>query len=1492
MKCVLMERGLWGFVKGSIVKPEPLTAAGGASPADVAKSAEAVNQFELRSDKAFSLIALYVEKNLQVHVASKNTAKEAWESLQKHFEFVSVMQIVRVTRRFYAAKMEEGGDLMKHITEMTSLAEQLREMKEEVSSKKFAIVMLGSLPESYDNFLTSMNARDAEQLDWDNVKGVLVEEYLNRQEKEKQKEADDALFTRGGRGGRRGKPRGGRGGGQDGGGRFHPYKQSDDGPSREPFKGNCFACGLVGHKSWSKDCPKQQKTEQTQEANFAYHETDMALLTYTEVNNIDGNVCEEFPNDSHSGVVNRETSVNIVVGVCKWFIACVMILFSSMSKQWVNFVNSCNQTVIETWTPSNVCDAFETEELALVSSCDVSESSKCEWYIDSGATNHMTYDVDMLTDVVYHEKPTPVFLGDKSIVLSYAVGKLRLKTACPNGTCLAMSHVLFVPKLVKNLLSVRAMTRLGAEVRFVRDKCIVVKNNKFIEIGASVNGSLYIFNSCVASSLQSAFISSVPPPPPSVVPSVVKPPVVSPVASPPAVVLPPAESIVPSSLMLWHQRFGHLNMNEIKRLSRNDDIVVGMKVDKGVHFYDKGCEPCALGKMHRLPFPKQSENRASRTLEIVHTDLCGPLQVDSLGGSRYFLTFTDDFSRHTTVYFLKKKSEVLSKFQEYVRHVENMSNQQLKQLNVINTIRSDNGGEYTSGDFTKYCKDKGISRQFTNPHSPQQNGVSERLNRTIMEGARSMLYQAKLPLKFWAEAVSTIVYLRNRSPTTSLKGNTPFEYWFQKKPDVSNLRVFGCICYVHVPDALRKKLDPKSYKAVFMGYPDGTKGFKVYDVERGVFTRSHSVLFHEDKFPDFKLEVNSHDDPSHMIFPGDIGDEDNEEIHDKSQNDSSESLEDDTPVGGVENDIPVNPVGVQHGEIENNHGPRDIPNVRGTYEETFMDQVANLDSVRIRKPPSRFIEDSADLTFDSCCLASLTSDLDEPKSFKQAARGKHSEKWKAAMSDEFRSLEVNQTWELVPRPTDQNVIGCRWVYKLKRGADGSITRHKARLVAQGYSQTEGIDYEEVFAPVAHASTIRTLLSFANSNNLEVHQMDVKTAFLHGVLDCDLYMEQPEGYVDPDKPDYVCKLNKGLYGLKQAARCWNETLDKHLIDSGFVKASADSCIYVKIVDQSFVIMAVYVDDVIPVSNDPSFLAAEKAALCQRFEMVDNGPVEYFLGMLIRRDRENRVLSISQPNYIHDVLVRFGMADCNPVTTPIEPGVKYDMLGEEDEPFDTRTYQQAIGCLTYLSTSTRPDIAAAVGMLSKFNARPSAAHWVAVKRILRYLRGTYDYGLVFVGGKNDNLSAFSDADWAGDVVTRRSTSGYVMKFGNSTVSWCSRRQATVAKSSTEAEYVALSQATQEVVWLRRLLVDLGMKVNSPTMILEDNQGAIDLSRNPKHHNRTKHIDVSYHFTRERMATKEIDVRHVPTGDNIADIMTKGLAKGPFEKFRKMLGVWRCS
>ena len=878
-------------------------------------------------------------------------------------------------------------------------------------------------------------------------------------------------------------------------------------------------------------------------------------------------------------------------------------------------------------------------------------------------------------------------------------------------------------------------------------------------------------------------------------------------------------------------------------------LATGIDLSKSCPSVDK-CEPCIFGKMQRSSLPKKSKSRSAKSLELLHTDLCGPMQIPSIGGSRYFFSVTDDYSRYKNVYFLKTKDEALHKFKEYVNQMENFTN------NKVKSVRSDNGGEYISNAFLEYCAEKGIHHEFSNPYTPEQNGVSERLNRTLMESARSMLFHARLPLLFWAEAVKCATYICNRSPTAALKDKTPYECWYGSKPDLSNLRVFGCLSYVHVPNELRRKLDPKAEKCIFMGYPDGTKGFKLYNLETRKFLRSRSVLFCEEEFHDFQVKVTPNE---YVTFFSDHHERNDD--HDEDENNPDEVVEDDIVVNNQERTVPL------------------------TYEEQFISEVENLNQVRLRKQPNRLIE-SANLVAEYCFATSLITETDEPNSVEDALSNPN---WVQAMKSEMNAMHDNNTWELVPRPVGKNIVGSRWIFKIKRNADGSINRYKARLVAQGFSQEQGIDFSEVFSPVARSVTIRSLLAVANIHNLEIHQMDVTTAFLNGDLDYEIYMEQPRGFIDAEHPTYVCKLKKSIYGLKQAARCWNTTLTQYLASVGYVKSTADDCVYVKTMKDNFVILALYVDDVIPISNNILMLENEKKQLKNQFEMVDNGCIHFILGMQITRDRINKVLTISHPNYLNSMLKKFNMENCRPVATPLEIGRKFQKASGDDELFgDVSLYQQAIGCLTYAATTTRPDIAVAVSILSQYMSKPTIDHWIGVKRVLRYIRGTLNYGLSFSTGDTNGLIGYSDSDWAGDPDTRRSTSGYVFFIGQALVSWSSRKQATVAKSSTEAEYVALSGATQETIWLRRLLTDINFGTDYPTVIYEDNQGAIDLSKNPKHHSRVKHIDIAYHFSRERVASNEIDVIYCPTDRMIADVMTKPLSKDKFERYRSLLGV----
>jgi hypothetical protein len=467
------------------------------------------------------------------------------------------------------------------------------------------------------------------------------------------------------------------------------------------------------------------------------------------------------------------------------------------------------------------------------------------------------------------------------------------------------------------------------------------------------------------------------------------------------------------------------------------------------------------------------------------------------------------------------------------------------------------------------------------------------------------------------------------------------------------------------------------------------------------------------------------------------------------------------------------------------------------------------------------------------------------------------------------------------------------VWKTKLQADGSVGRYKARLVVKGYQQREGIDYNEVFAPVLHYTTLRAMLALAAANDMHLHLMDVKSAFLNGDIGDDVvvFMEVPPtlANTNADGVPLVCRLKKTLYGLKQSPRAWASMLTDWLLDQGFTRSEADPCLYIKdIGTPKALAIGVFVDDLICAASGLSILNAFKASISARFKMTDQGELTYVLGLQVDRDRSARTLFLSQHRYTLEVLDRFGMLECRPVGTPLVP---HTTLGTEAEAnqsalADVVLYSSVVGSLMYLATCTRPDISAAVGQLARHMAKPMTHHLAAAKHVLRYLAGTRDLGITYTGSQHPNvLTGYADADFAGDLDTRRSTTGNLFLLNGAAISWISKRQTTVSTSTAEAEYTSLFTATQEAVHLRYLLADLGVDTGAIT-IFEDNQPAIHIATNPVTSSRSKHFDVRLHYTREKIRDGTINVVYVATSEMLADLLTKGLDKAKTMKLRSLV------
>ncbi|KAK3876705.1 hypothetical protein Pcinc_018517 [Petrolisthes cinctipes] len=858
-------------------------------------------------------------------------------------------------------------------------------------------------------------------------------------------------------------------------------------------------------------------------------------------------------------------------------------------------------------------------------------------------------------------------------------------------------------------------------------------------------------------------------------------------------------------------RYGHLGIDNLKILVR-DDLVDGLNFDvnKELEF----CEACVKGKSKKSPFPCNKVKPDREPLELIHSDVCGKINEKSLSNGEYFVTFIDDATRYVWVYILKGKHEVFAKFKEWKKCVENQMGRKIK------ILRTDNGGEYKSNDFEQYLIGEGIRHEYTIPKTPEQNGVSERMNRTLVEQIRAMLIDSGLPHRFWAEALSTACYLKNRSPARALKGKTPCQALMGKKPTVHHLRVLGCVCYAHVPKDERRKLDPKSVKCIFLGYGSEVKGYRLFDLEKKRILNSRDVTFDESHY-EFKKEKDVVQTETPTI-----------EIMHSEEWVSDDDDDDEQP------DLPVRL------------------------------------SERVKRPP--------DIYGEWVSVGHKTSD---PTSVSEALLSDDKEHWMDAMKQEMSSIQESDVYELVELPKGSKSLKCRWVFKKKILSNGSVERYKARLVAQGCSQKFGIDYDETFCPVARFESVRTVLALASQRGMKLHHMDVTTAFLNGTLMEEVYMK-PDGFVEQGKETMVCKLKKSIYGLKQSLRCWNYTLDSSLRELGFVQTSGDPCIYVNLED--FFIVAVYVDDIILACNCDDKVRKVKDSLSSQFKLKDLGELQYFLGVKVVQDTVKGQIWIDQPLYIENILKKFGMEDSKPVETPADPNQKVCKATDECTIFDKEQYQSAVGSLLYLSVKTRPDIAYAVNSVTRYSTKPTSQHWKAVKRIMRYLKGTRDLGILYNYNGSTDFVGYSDADWAGDIKDRKSTSGYCFHLGGGPVSWSSKKQSCVALSTAEAEYMALASAIQEAVWLRKLAVDIQIDCKGPLLLYEDNQSTIAMSKNPQFHGKTKHIDIKFHYVLEKCNENVIQLVYCPTNDMIADIFTKGLNKDKFKRLREMLGM----
>ncbi|GJZ19957.1 retrovirus-related pol polyprotein from transposon TNT 1-94 [Tanacetum coccineum] len=850
---------------------------------------------------------------------------------------------------------------------------------------------------------------------------------------------------------------------------------------------------------------------------------------------------------------------------------------------------------------------------------------------------------------------------------------------------------------------------------------------------------------------------------------------------------------------LWHRRLSHLNFGAINHLARHG-LVRGLpklKFEK-----DHLCSACALGKSTKKPHKPKSEDTNQEKLYLLHMDLCGPMRVASVNGKKYILVIVNDYSRFIWVKCL-----------------------------------TDNGTEFVNQTLREYYEKVGISHETSVARSPQQNGVVERRNRTLIEAARTMLIYAKAPLFLWAEAVATTCYTQNYSMIRLRHGKTPYELLHNKPPDLSYLHVFGALCYPTNDSENLGKLQPKADIGIFIGYAPMKKAFRIYNRRTGRILETIHVNF--DELTVMASEHSSSGPALHEMTPATITPEVIALIDEvvarepavSTSTPSSSTVDQDAPSLSNSQTIPKTPPPVILNDVEENNHDIEVAHMgNGPYFgvpilEISSDQPSLSDTIHRIVHPDHQISEHNNKWTKNHPLENIIGELARPVS----TRLQLHEQALFCYYDAFLTVVEPKTYK------DALTQTC-WIEAMQEELNE-------------FERPEGIDFVESFAPVARLEAIRIFLAFAAHMNMVVYQMDVKTAFLNGNLREEVYVSQLDGFVDKDNPNYVYKLKKALYGLKQAPHVWYDMLSSFLISQDFSKGLVDPTLFIRREGKELLLVQIYVDDIIFAASTPELCDLFAKIMCSKFKMSMMGKISFFLGLQI--SQSPRGIFINQSKYALESLKKYGFDSCDPVDTPM---VEKSNLDEDKE-----------------------------GKA----ARPTEKHLITVKRIFRYLKGTVHRGLWYPKDSSIALTAFADADHAGCQDTRHSTSGSIQLLGDRLVNWSSKRQKSAAISSTEAEYIALSSCYAQILWMRSQLTNYGFGFNKIPMYC-DNKSAITLCCNNVQHSRSKHIDIRFHFIKEHVENGVIKLYFVNMEYQLADIFTKALGQKRIEFLINKLGM----
>ncbi|QRV96308.1 Retrovirus-related Pol polyprotein from transposon TNT 1-94 [Ceratobasidium sp. AG-Ba] len=1381
--------------------------------------------------RALSNIRLRVDGNVLTHIQSCTYSADAWDLLAATYQVKGTVGLIDLRRKFFSHRMSETDDIEEHIQRMRGWFQQLNQIAPGTCTEvDWITTLVASLPDSWDTFTQSISfqfdASDANILA--NQISDLRSRILAEAHRRNTRNGEAKSFFSSN------KPN---------------HNRSTRTESRAPdkSKSKCNNCGKIGH--WAAECRapgggayKRSHQNKSNKGNFHNRRFDS-------------------PKKHQNG--NARTHIAI---------------------------------------------SGETEDYAFASRYKQTKSiskRKQIWLADSGTTTHIAKERSAFHSYTQATGYITGVAGQEPIVGRGTV-LLRCKTG-PNKhqySTIKLTNVAHVPDAPVNLISLSLMTDKGMRISLERDRLTVLSpNNDKVAIGSKLRdravGNLWSINAQTISDPQAESEKS------------------------------NGEIVMfkqkGRTWLEWHKTLGHINVKTLKRL-KETNAVDGMEIAEDSEGLNFECNACMQSKAHVQPFPKDSRTVASEIGELVVTDVWGPARIASIGKYKYYVSFTDVATRFTIIAFLRHKDETINGYESFEAMINTQKDKRIKR------VRFDNGGEFVNKEWTDHTKLNGTILETTAPYSAQQNGIAERLNRTLAEKARAMMIEASAPKFLWSEAIAYACYLKNRTPT-QVNGKfwkTPYELFWNKRPEISRLRPWGAKCYILNQGENVSKLDAKTFTGIFTGISDVQgKSWRYYKTGANRILHSRNVSFPrvyahdlgtqqdpdwgETVVPPAEGEMSQSDSAAERLKePTGIGGEHSSKVESESKpsNDSKgkgELKDIKTKVEVVKS--PTNsPTSTHSAQTESSTLPsrstmRFVPRDKSNPE---LDDIKPLNTRTRRGDPNadlRIMESErggvkskpqdptptgkAMFTIDSelsnmvtgyayptstCTSDSDTdyeSDTDSDDDAIMASTNESSIGSPPTIptyldSPSLKPIDLPSYDELAPESpvadseddtvpewalaaqvpssvdnpsVEQALAGPdadKWKAAMeietntlqKMGTfepvelpkDRKAIGNKARLVAQGFSQAPGIDFGQTFAPV----------------------LDVHSAYLNADVDEELYMRQIPYF--EDGTNRVLKLKRSLYGLKQAGRMWNKLFDSKLKRIGYQACKTDACVYRRITtrdDQLQVaILAIHVDDIMVATstNNTDQVISE---LLREFEMRDLGPIRHFLGINFIRDLESA-----------------GLKNAYAAHTPMTPNVQLTRHEGTKPNFNYGMY------------------------IAQFTSCFGPTHVTAVKHTIRYLKGTASRGLTY-RRSTDGFGevGYSDADWGSSLLDRKSISGNVFLLGGAAISWSAKKQTTVALSTMEAEYMALSHACTQALWLRQFFEELYYGADAPTLLLSDNLAALTLSVESQYHGRSKHIDIRHHFMRDVIEKRKVSTLYVPSKENLADEFTKALPAPQF-------------